>query len=71
MTTSADARDSYRPFIKDLQDIKSYLSTDLSKARVADINDAAIKLHSDGMDVKAKIDRVIKVLDSIEPPGTT
>jgi hypothetical protein len=59
ITTSADARDAYVPFMKDLGDIKKYLDNDLSKASIADLGDAAKKVQCDGAIVKEKIDAVV------------
>jgi hypothetical protein len=66
IATSSAARDAYTPFMRDLQDIKKYLAADLSKSTVADMNNAAINVQTDGANVKAKIDSIIKVLDGIE-----
>lgn len=66
ITTSGDARDAYVPFMKDLQDIKKYLDSDLSKASIADLGDAAKKVQSDGAVVKEKIGDVVKTLDLVQ-----
>jgi len=66
ITTSGEARDAYQPFMKDLQDIRKYLASDLSKASVADLSDAVKKVNADGVVVKQKVDAVIKTLDTIQ-----
>jgi hypothetical protein len=68
---SGEAKDAYVPFMKDLQDIKKYLATDLSKSSVADLGQAAKKVQADGADVKAKLDAVGKSLDNVQNPPAT
>jgi hypothetical protein len=65
VTTSGAARDAYEPFMKDLQDIKKFLASDLSKNAVADIGDAAKKVQADGATVKDKLAAVVATLDSV------
>jgi hypothetical protein len=65
VTTSGAARDAYEPFMKDLQDIKKFLASDLSKNAVADIGDAAKKVRTDGANVNAKLGAVVATLDSV------
>jgi hypothetical protein len=67
-TATGEAKDAYVPFMKDLQDIKKYLATDLSKSSVADLGDAAKKVQADGQAVKAKLDAVAKALDAVQGP---
>jgi hypothetical protein len=66
ISTSGAARDAYEPFMKDLQDIKKFLSSDLSKGAIADLSDAAKKVQSDGAVVKQKIGAVVATLDSVQ-----
>jgi len=66
VTASGEARDAYVPFMKDLQDIRKYLSTDLSRSSVADLKDAAAKVQVDGRAVRGKIDAIIATLDNIQ-----
>ena len=67
-TATGEAKDAYVPFMKDLQDIKKYLATDLSKSSVADLAEAAKKVQADGQTVKAKLDAVAKALDAVQGP---
>ena len=67
-TVSGEAKDAYVPFMKDLQDIKKYLATDLSKSSVADLGDAAKKVQGDGAALKAKLDAIGKALDTVQGP---
>ena len=66
ITTSGEARDAYQPFMKDLQDIKKFLASDLSKGGIADLKDAAKKVQADGVVVKQKIGAVVETLDSVQ-----
>jgi hypothetical protein len=66
VSASADVRDAYQPFMKDLQDIKKFLATDLSKDGVAYVNNAAQKVRADGPVVKEKIGTLVKTLDSVQ-----
>ena len=66
ITASADVRDAYQPFMKDLEDIKKFLATDLSKDGVAYVNNAAKKVRADGPVVKEKISTLIRTLDTVE-----
>lgn len=68
-TTSAAARDAYIPFMKDLQDVRTYLEQDLSRSSIADIGDAVKKVNADGQGVRGKIGEVIVVLDKIQAGG--
>ena len=70
ITTSGEARDAYGPFMKDLQDIKKFLSTDLSRGAIADLGDASKKVLSDGTVVNDRIGAVIQTLDSVQGDGT-
>ena len=65
-TASGDVRDAYEPFIKNLEDIRKYLSTDLSKASVADLEDAAKSTRAQGGIVKEKIGVIIRMLDDVQ-----
>jgi hypothetical protein len=66
VTTSGEVRDSYQPFMKDLQDIKKFLATDQSKGAIADLGDATRQVQANGAIVKEKIDAVIHTLDSVQ-----
>jgi Protein of unknown function (DUF2959) len=66
VSASADVRDAYQPFMKDLEDIKKFLATDLSKDGVAYVNNAAKKVRADGPVVKEKISTLIRTLDTVE-----
>ena len=63
---SAESRDAYTPFVRDLHDIKKYLANDLSKSGVADLGDATQKVRASGATVKAKIQSLIQVIDRVE-----
>jgi chromosome segregation ATPase len=67
-TAAGDAKDAYGPFMKDLQDIKKYLATDLSKSSVADLGQAAKKVQGDGAALKTKLDTIGKALDTVQGP---
>jgi hypothetical protein len=66
VSKSMAVRDSYEPFMKDLQDVKKYLGPDLSKDSIADIGDAVKKVQTDGTIVKQKIDAVVAELDAVQ-----
>ena len=66
ITTSEDAKDAYVPFMKDLEDIRKYLSKYLSKSSIADLADAAKKVQGDGQTVKQKIGAIITTLDEVQ-----
>lgn len=66
VTASGEARDAYVPFMKDLQDIKKYLSNDLTKSSIADLGDAVKKVQASGAAVKQKIDSVLATLDKVQ-----
>ena len=52
--------------MKDLEDIRKYLSNDLSKSAVGDLGDAVKKVQADGQAVKAKIAAVLQTLDGVQ-----
>ena len=66
VSKSMAVRDSYEPFMKDLQDVKKYLGPDLSKDSIADIGDAVKKVQADGATVKQKIEAVVAELDAVQ-----
>jgi len=66
ITTTSAAKDAYVPFMKDLEDIKKYLASDLSKASIAEIGDAVKSVQSNGTIVKNKLDAVIRTLTKVE-----
>jgi predicted nucleic acid-binding Zn-ribbon protein len=69
ITESEQLRDSYQPFMKDLQDIRKFLSADLSKQSVTMLGDVNNKCQADGGVVKQKINAIVAELDSIEAGG--
>jgi hypothetical protein len=65
-TSSGEARDAYEPFMDDLQDIKKFLATNLSKDAVADLSDAAQDVQRDGAVVREKLAEVVTTLDTVK-----
>jgi len=68
---SSETKDAYVPFMKDLQDIKTYLATDLSKSKVADLGQANKNVQADGANVKAKLGEVARLIDTVQTPPAT
>jgi hypothetical protein len=66
VTASGEAKDAYVPFIKDLNDIKKYLSTDLSKQSVADLVDANKKVQVSGGVVKQKLANISNTMAQVQ-----
>jgi hypothetical protein len=69
VTATGEVKDAYQPFVKDLEDIKKFLSTDLTPQSVALISDASKKVQLSGAVVKEKIDLLSKTLDSVQGPS--
>lgn len=66
VTASSDAKDAYVPFMKDLEDIRKYLTSDLSSSSIADLGDAIKKVTTDSAVVKEKIGNIVTTLDSVQ-----
>jgi hypothetical protein len=64
-TAALAARDSYDPLMRDLQDVRKFLATELSPATTAMLGDVGKKANADGANVKQKIDAVIAELDAV------
>jgi hypothetical protein len=64
-TASLAARDAYEPFMKDLNDIRKFLATEVSPQSTAMMADATRKANADGAVVKRKIDAVTAELDAV------
>lgn len=68
-TASGAARDAYAPFMKDLEEIRKYLETELTAASVADLQDASAKVRASGTVVRGKIDVILQVLNKVQASG--
>jgi hypothetical protein len=68
-TASLAARDAYEPFMRDLQDVRKFLATELSPATTSMLGDVSKKANADGATVKQKIDAVITELDTVTGTG--
>lgn len=64
-TTSLAAKEAYEPLMRDLQDVRRFLGTDLSPASTAMLGDVSKKANADAATVKQKIDAVIAELDTV------
>lgn len=56
--------------MQDLQDIKKYLASDLSKGAVADLGDAAKKVHAARADGKRTLGAIVTTLDGVQGGAT-
>jgi hypothetical protein len=65
-----DARDAYGPFMRDLQDVRKFLGSDLSKQNTSLLGDVQTKARGSGATVKSKLSAIIAELDSIDAAGT-
>jgi hypothetical protein len=63
---SVAAKDAYEPFMRDLQDVRKYLSADLTPQSVSMLGDVSKKANADGAVVKQRINAVIAELDAVE-----
>jgi hypothetical protein len=68
-TASLAARDAFGPFMRDLQDVRKFLATELSPATTSMLGDVSRKANADGANVKQKIDAVIVELDAVAGGG--
>jgi hypothetical protein len=67
---TSDAKDAYGPFMRDLQDVRKFLGSDLSKQNTALLGDVQTKARASGATVKSKLSSIIAELDSIDAAGS-
>jgi chromosome segregation ATPase len=60
-----DGRAAYQPYIRDLKEIQTYLSNDLTPAAIQAAGPAFKKAKSDGQTVRQKLDAVYAELDAV------
>src|SRR6185503_1292794 len=65
-TASAQAKDAYEPFMRDLQDTRRFLGGDLNRQSVSMLGEVQKKATANGATVKEKLGVVIRELDAIE-----
>jgi hypothetical protein len=65
-TNALAARDAYEPFMRDLQDVRKYLASELSPTSVQMLGDVSKKADADGAVVKQRVNAVIRDLDAVE-----
>jgi hypothetical protein len=59
------ARDAFQPFLGSLKDVQGYLKLDLSRNGLASVKDVAAKARADGDKVKARIESVLREINSV------
>jgi chromosome segregation ATPase len=60
-----DARSAYQQFIRDLKDVQTYLSSDLTPPAVEAATPGFDKLHASGQELRQKLDALQKELDGV------
>ena len=65
-TASGQARDAYEPLMRDLEDIRTFLGTELSPQSVGLLGDASKKAQENAGTVKQRIDAIIAELDKVD-----
>jgi hypothetical protein len=69
VTAAGDLKESYDPFMRDLQDVRKFLADDLSADRASILGPLAKKSNQSGATVKHKIDALIAEVDAVEGPA--
>ena len=68
---SALAKEAYDPFITDLEDVRKFLTNDVTKDAISVLSPTAKKAQENGKLLKQRIDTLVADLDSIEGKPTT
>src|SRR4051812_1149667 len=65
-TSTGDLRDTYVPFMKDLEEVRAFVAKDLSKDTTSVLGNVTKKAQQDGALVNQRIDTVISDLDALQ-----
>ena len=69
-TSTGELRDAYDPFMRDLEEVRTFVGKDLSKDTTSVLGTVTKKAQQDGQVVNQRIDAVIADLDSLKSTAT-